>query len=499
MGLLSRIGRAFGVLVTKDTDEDAWAYLPQLGSVQSATGLAISQYTAVNVSTVYAAVMVRAKDFARCLPRLLPLDGGRNDDPKTDHPVAKLFDRPNRLQPWFEFAVQMHVAFLLKQNAYAAILRDGRGNPIALIPLNPDAVSVRESPDGSLFYFVSRDGFYITEALKSFPSAIPEEDIFHLRGLTFNSILGVATINIARDAIGVAMGLEQQAARFMNNGARPAGVLETPKTLSDAAAKRLKENWQAFKSGIQNAGKTAILEEGLQWKAMQLSSVDLEFIAQRRLSVEEIGRFFGVPLFKLGVAGELGKMRLDQAEQSYVNTTIMPDLDMWEQKFDQVFGLKDEDLHADFDERLLLRAEEATRVNNGRLKVMSGLITQNEWRKEEGLPPVEGADVLLTPVNLAAVGSDLSATAPDGAGRPEDGKLPDPGAANQPKPEATEPVEDEPEDEDAAAKPKAGDPRRNRVALYVIDHQSGLVRDALAGKREGEAPLPAAEPSEESK
>jgi hypothetical protein len=97
------------------------------------------------------------------------------------------------------------------------------------------------------------------------------------------------------------------------------------------------------------------------------------------------------------------------------------------------FDLDANGLRADFDERNLLRARESTRINNGRLGVMSGLYTQNEWRRSEGLPEMPNADELLVPVNLAAVGSDMSGTAPDGAGRPEAGTLPDPGAANQPK------------------------------------------------------------------
>jgi HK97 family phage portal protein len=434
MSFFSRFSAAYRALVTKDNDD--WGYsdpsqLPNLGSVPSATGLAISQLTAVGVSTVFACVSIRAKDVARCSPRLLGDTASRNETPVTDHPVAMLMKRPNRLQTWFEFAYQMHVAFLLKQNAYAAIVRDGRGNPISLIPLNPEAVTIREAPDGSIWYMVARFGYYQMNALKSFDWAVPEEDIFHLRGLTFNSLSGVPTLSIARDSIGVAMGLEQQAARFMANGARPSGVLQTDKKLTPDTGARLRSQWESLRSGIQNAGKVAILEEGLKWTPMQLNSVDLEFIAQRKFSIEDIARWWGTPLHKLGVAGEVGKLRLDQADQSYVNTTIMPDLDMWEQKFDQVFDLDKQKIRTDFDERRLLRAEEATRINNQRLKVMSGLATQNECRAEEGLPPMPGADVLLTPVNLAAVGSDVTGTAPDGAGRPADGNLPDPGAANE--------------------------------------------------------------------
>lgn len=431
MSLRSRLGNAWSGLTAKAmTSTNAQSWLPELWGMESATGLPINQGSAVSVSTVYACVTIRSRDVARCAPRLLKIGGPRSQDALKDDAIAKLFQRPNWIQTWFEFASQMHAAFLLRGNAYAAILRDGRGNPTALIPINPDLVHMLESIDGSVFYNVTRFGLFQTAALREFPVAIPAEDMFHLRGMTLNMLLGLSTIGIARDSIGVAMGLEQQAARFMANGARPSGVLQSAKKLSDVASERLRKQWEDLRSGIQNVGKTAILEDGLEWKPMQLNSVDLQFMDQRKFSIEDIARFFGMPLYKVG--GELPRgIRIDQLDQAYVNSTIMPDLDMWEQKFSQAFDLEDQGLMADFDERRLLRAEEATRINNQRLQVMSGLKTQNECRAIEGDPPMPGGDVLLRPVNLAASGSDMSGTAPDGAGRPAEGTLPDPGAPNE--------------------------------------------------------------------
>lgn len=434
-GLPQRIGRAWAGLTAKSGSSVGW--LPLLGASRSATGLTVSQATAVSVSTVFACVTIRAKDIARCAPRLLQADGARSQQAITDHPVAKLFRNPNRIQTWFEFAFQMHVAFLLRANAYAIILRDNRGKPTSLIPVNPDQVFLYEAPGGAIFYNVARYSMFQTSILSGVPLMIPEEDVFHLRGLTFNMLAGASTIGVARDAIGVALGLEQQASRFIGSGARPSGVLQSAKQLSEPAAKRLREQWAQLRSGLQNVGQTAILEDGVEWKPMNLSSVDLEFMAQRKFSIEDVARFFGTPLHKLAVAGEVGKLKLDQADQAYVNSTIMPDLEAWEQKFEKVFALSGEGLKADFDERKLLRAEEATRINNQRLQVMSGLKTQNECRAIEGDPPLPGGDVLLRPVNLAASGSDMSGTAPDGAGRPEDGTPPDPGAAND-KPKSFE-------------------------------------------------------------
>ena len=154
----------------------------------------------------------------------------------SDHVIAKLFMRPNRQQTWFEFWQQMMIGYLLRGNAYAAILRDRRGNPVELIPINPDAVMVLEASDGSIFYNVNRIGLWQIAMLRNMPVAVPEEDMFHLRGISFNSLVGVSTIGLARDAIGLAMGLEQQASRWVGNGARPSGVLKAKTRLSEPAA-----------------------------------------------------------------------------------------------------------------------------------------------------------------------------------------------------------------------------------------------------------------------
>jgi len=418
MGWFSRAKAPEAVTAVKSSGIPSQGFLPTLGSVPSSSGALVSQATAITVPTVYACVSIRAEDVARCTPRLYrPLaDGSR--EPVKDHPVARLFKRPNAIQNWFEFAEQMTTGLLLRGNAYAVILRDRRGRPEQLIPVNPDAVMVLEAADGQIFYNVNRVGLYQIAVLRGLPQSIPAEDIFHLRGMAFNATVGLNRLGVARDAVGISIGLMQQAARWMNNGARPSGVLQTDKSLTQQAADRLKASWNSLFTGIQNVGSVAVLEEGLEWKPMSLTSVDLQFIEQRKLSVLDICQWFRVPPHKVGVVDANAKLNQAQADQSYVNETIMPDLERWEQKCVQTFDLDDEGLEVDFDESSLLRADIMTRINIGRLAVMSGLMSPNEWRKSEKLAPVEGGDQVLAPVNLAALGSDLSGTAPDGAGRP---------------------------------------------------------------------------------
>lgn len=425
--LSSRLGAMFGGVrkALGGASFPAQGWLPTLGSTPSATGLLISQGTAMAVSAVYACVTIRSQDMARCTPRLYrPKDDGSREVVK-DHPLARLLKKPNRVQTWFEFMEQMNAAYLLRGNAYAAIKRDSRGQVRELIPINPDAVLVMESVNGEIFYNVNRIGLWQIAMLAEFPPTIAAEDIFHLRGLSFNALVAMSTIGMARDAIGVAMGLEQQAARWMANGSRPSVVLQSKKGMTEAAALRLKKQWDDFKSGLQNTGSTVVLEDGVEAKELQLTSVDIEFMAQRNFQTGDIARFYRMPPFKLGMA-ELRGVNLVQVNQEYVNDTIAPDLDRWEQKFEDVFDLADEGLEIGFDETRLLRTDILTRYSIGRMGVLSGLTAPNEFRAGERLPPVPGGDEVRAPVNLAALGSDATGSAADGAGRPAAGNLPEP-------------------------------------------------------------------------
>lgn len=426
MGIASRIRDAGAALFAKGSAGaaalPAMGYLPTLGATSSASGMLISQGTAMAVSAVYACVTIRSQDIARCTPRLYRRDATGRKVQVTDHPVAKFFRRPNQVQTWFEFAEQMSAAHLLRGNGYAVIRRDGRGKLRDMIPINPDATLVLEGFDGQIFYNVNRIGLWQIAMLRDFPSSIASEDVFHIRGLTFNSLVAFSTIGMARDSIGVAMGLEQQSARLMANGSRPSGVLMSKKQLSEPAAQRLKGQWRELTAGVGATGATPILEEGLEWKALQITSVDLEFMAQRNFQVVDICRFYRTPPYKLGIV-ELRGINIDQINQDYVNNTVMPDLHRLEQKIDQTFELSEQDLEVSLDETVLLRADITTRFTANRIALGgAAFATVNEVRAGEGLPPANpdatGADAITRPVNMATLGSDITGTAPDGAGRP---------------------------------------------------------------------------------
>jgi HK97 family phage portal protein len=443
MSLFGTIARGAAPSRTRSGSPSYAGLIPPLGSTPSSAGVLISQATAMSVSTVYACVQFLATDVSRCKPRLVMPQADGSVEPVTDHPLADLLIRPNRQQSWREFCQQLQVSLKLRGNGYAAIRRDNKGNPIELIPINPDAVLVLEASDGTVFYNVNRLGLWQIAMLRDFPTAIPQEDILHIRGITFNALVGASVITLARDSIGLSMAQEQQASRWIANGARASGIIKYPKQMTDAVASRLKQSWNDFYSGIQNVGKTAILEDGAEYQALALTSVDLEFLASRQFQITDIARWFNIPAFKLGIVDKTAMKDMPSAEQEYVNTAIAPDLDLWEQRLGFTFDLPGQNLRVEFDEAPLLRADILTRYNAARLGILSGFLTPNEVRQNERLPMVPGrANELMVPANTAALGSDVTGTAPDGAGRPSGGNPAEPGVPTNGDQVGTMPGED---------------------------------------------------------
>lgn len=418
---------------------ESGAWFPFLGSVKSATGVAVNQSTAMRCSAVFACVTIIGEDVARAKPKLyrpLPArilaDGRRapgGREQVDDHWLARLFKRPNRVQDWYQFAGFMERSIQLKSNAYAVVLIDGRGRPAELIPMNPDKVVMLEAADGSLFYQFAPTGLFELAIFQKLRNAyqgfrVPSEFVFHLQDLGFNMLMGASRIGFAADSIGLALGQEQQAGRWIANGGNPRIALVTKDKITPEAAKRMRQDWEDMNAGLVNTGRTAVLEQGLEPKPLSLSSVDLEFLASRNFQIEDICRFYRMPPHKVAKMDRATNNNVEAQDADYVNNTLAPKFTRWESRLEFHFDLFEDGLEVDFDLSDLFRASPSARMLSGRQGIAGGMLTQNEARQiyDSNLPMVEGGDELLAPTNLAATGSDSSGAAPDGAGRPPSGE-----------------------------------------------------------------------------
>ena len=440
-GLFGALARGARVLTrtAEAGDEQSWS--GGWWSTPSATGIQINQQTALQATAVMACVRILSEDVSKMTPRLyrrfdkgIHKKGARELIAVGDHPLAALLHRPNDWQTWPEFCRQMVVAFALRGNAYAVILRNRRGDPITLAPINPDRVALWQAPNGELFWWVTRSGLHELWVLRNEPLMIPYEDMFHLKDLSADGLVGTSPIALAREAIGLGLGQEQQYARLMGNGARPAGVLATDQKLTDATAARLRADWERMNSGLANSGRTAILEQGLKWTQLTIDSVDLQFLQMRQFQVIEICRVFRVPPHMVGDLSKGTFNNIVQQAQEYRNNALGSHTDIWEKRLDFTFGLHDGDYEVDFDESALLKADLTARYNAYRIAVLTGWQTRNEVRVGENMEPLDGLDEPLAPANEISgsnVGSDMGGENP-GAGQPSQSIDPDnqPASAN---------------------------------------------------------------------
>lgn len=420
MGLVTSIARGMGARIsrTSDSTTDALNWADWGWSSSTAAGVMVNQASAMQVSAVYACVSILSYDLAKLGASIFRGSRKGKRQKATDHFLYPLLKRPAPWLTWFEFCGMLQCSVLLRGNGYAVILRDRKGSPTTLVPINPDRVALWESPDGELFYMVTRSGLHEMAVLRSEPLLIHSDDIFHLKALSMNGLLGLSPIGLHRESIGLSIAQEQLASRWAGNSAKPSGVLETEQKLSPEAAKRLAEDWKTLNSGLYNAGKTAILEQGLTWKQLSMTSQDMEFIAARKFQLEEIARVFRVPLHMLGEVSRGTGSSITQQAQEYLNYSLSTWIEMWEQRLPYTFDIDpDEDeMFVEFDVDRLLRADITTRFAAHRVALGgTGWQTVNEVRSEEGQENVDGGDTVFRPVNTAPLLSDVFIGMPDPA------------------------------------------------------------------------------------
>lgn len=462
MGLASSIVRGMGARIsrTNDTTSDAMNWGDWGWGSPTAAGIMVTQASAMQVSSVFSCISMISYDLAK-LGAAIFMGKRRGKRTKvTNHPLAPLLITPAPWLTWYEFCAMLQASVLLRGNGYAVILRDYRGNPRTLVPINPDRVALWEAPDGELFYMVTRSGLHEMAVLAGEPLLIHSDDIFHLKALTMNGLLGLSPISMAREAIGLAIAQEQLASRWAANSAKPSGVLQTDQKMTPEAAARLKEDWKTLNSGLYNAGKTAILEQGLKWTPLSMTMQDMEFIASREFQLAEIARIYRMPMYMLGETKSGGRGNaVTQQAQEYLNYTLSTWIEMWEQRIPFTFDIDPDEMFIEFDVDRLLRADISTRYAAHRISLGgTGWRMPNEVRADEGMDDVEGGDTIYRPVNTAPMDSDVFAGMPD----PNDPTVPDDDNPGQTPPSPSGPGSDQTgaKGEGGGRPPKKGIPKK---------------------------------------
>lgn len=383
-----------------------------LGTRKSASGKAVTVKTAIEVAAVCACVRVISEGIAQVpLKVMRETPDGKSRQPAKTHPLYQLLGtRPNDFQTSFEYREQIAMHAALCGNHFSFINRLGSGKIAELIPFEPGQVTVKQHEDWTLHYFVRG----ASGAEKEFPAAA----IWHLRGPSWNGYLGLPAVQIAREAIGLSMAIEESQARMQKNGVRASGVYAVDGTLSDPQYKALKKWIDEEIGGAENAGKAMVLDRSAKWLNTSMTGIDAQLLETRRMQVEEICRFFRVNPIMVGA--ESKNTTYASAEQMFLGHVVHT-LSPWYQRIEQSIDVnllseadRTNGVYSSFVDEGLLRGSLTNKKDILLGYVNGGLMTPNEGRAKLDLNPDTNplSNQLRVPANI--VGDSRGTPAPAG-------------------------------------------------------------------------------------
>lgn len=286
------------------------------GGKTSKSGVTITLENAFKVSVAFACLKVLSQGGAQVPFKLFQeteINGLSNISPAKKHPLYDLLaTAPNDWTTSFEFreTLILHAAL---GDAYAFINRAGTsGKIVELILLDPAKVQKEQKPDWSIVYKVTgRSG-----AVQEFPA----QAIWHVKGPSWTGLQGMDTLNLAREALGLAISTEESHSKLHEKGVRPSGMYTVDATLNVEQYKKLKDWIDKEFAGAENAGTAMILDRGAKWLPMAMSGLDAQHLETRKFQIEEVCRFFGVMPIMVGYSDKAATYA--SAEQMFLSHVV---------------------------------------------------------------------------------------------------------------------------------------------------------------------------------
>lgn len=392
MTILERFSRLLG----RTPAERRAAMLPDLLGASYTTS-PTTEDGALRVGAVYTCVRVIGETLAS-LPLLTyrhRKSGGK--ERATNDPLYELFrSAPNSEQTSFEWREQMLTHLLLRGNYYARLRKDAQGRTTEIVPMDPDYVVVKANDGGAIVAYEYKKR-----------EVLAPSDVLHIRGLSTDGIEGRSVLRDANDTFAATKSAQEYGRRVFENDATPGMVLKHPEVLDEEAAKRLRESWERMFGGPRNAGRVAVLEEGMSVERVQMTAEDMQFLETRKLQRQEIASIFRVPPHMIGDLSQSTYSNIEQQSIEFVTHCIRP----WCVRIEQALWRKvltpsqRRDLFVEFNIDGLVRGDIQSRYTAYQIGRQAGFLSANDIRAMENMNPIgPGGDHYLEPLNMDVVG-----------------------------------------------------------------------------------------------
>ncbi len=420
MGIISRLA-VKNLLSLSDLDramDEAYSGRP------TTAGVRVSESTAMKLIEVQKCVRVRAETRGS-----LPVSiykkrrDGKGQDEAKDHPVYELLNvTPNNEMDSQAFYERQEIFLSLWGNDASYITRNSTRNREVtdLYPIPWYHWRVQRDKETQELYYEHFD--------RGKWERLPPEKVFHIRSMSFDGIVGISNIGMARESVAQGMAMAEFANRFFGQGMNFGGILQTPNALSPAARENMKKAAKEMGGGLANSWEPFLLEEGTTWNRIPMSFVDAQFIEVMNLNKYDIDGLFRVPPHMVANLERSTNNNIEHQGIEFVVYSMLPTITRFERMVNwRLLTAQDRaaGYYCKVNVDALLRGDAESRGKYLQMKRQNGAISADEWRAYDDENPtgVPGGEAYLVNGNMISLETAMKQkprrTAQNGGGNSE--------------------------------------------------------------------------------
>lgn len=372
-----------------------------LGGGASKAGVRVNADTAMAIAATYRCMMILSGTVGMLPLTLYRRVGDDDRERATSHPLYKLTKvSPNGRHTAFNWKRATQGNLSMRGNGFAEIVRNGKGVIESIEPIQAELVTVKRNREtGALFYDTPWE------------ANIPARRMLHLRGFSWDGEIGLSTIGLARETMGLALATEEAGAEAFSKGAVPPVLISVKGSPDKTQRQKYRDDWVELYRGDRYA--PAVVGEMVKVEQLKLNLEDLQFLASRKFQVVEICRWWGVPPHKVYELDRATFSNIEHQGIEWLQDSMDPILVNWEQQLNMslLTPAEQDEYYFEFNRDALLRTDTKTRYETYKLGREMGALSVDEIRGAENRSKVPGGNTYLEPMNMRPLGT--AAAQPD--------------------------------------------------------------------------------------
>lgn len=358
----------------------------------SITGENVTPEMAMQIPTFAGCVKVLAETVAMLPFKPMMKEDNGNTVVLSDHPVYQLLhDRPNPMMNAFIWKETMQTHAGMFGNGYSLIMRNGDARPYELRLIhNPNDVTP--------FVYENRKWFKV----RGMELPVPDEDMFHISGLSYDGIAGKKTVEILKNVLGLAYAVEKYGGLIYANGGAKRMAFKSPGKVEDAVREQIIDSFIEKYGGNDKVHRPAFLQGGLEMVEIGLDPMNAQFIELKKYLIAEITRVFRVQLHLVQHMEQSTNNNIEKQSREFVDYTMMPWFTKWEKEADvKLFNANERRTSfTKFNVKALLRGDFKSQTEGLTKLINWGVYSPNKVLEILDEDTYEGGNVHMMPVNM---------------------------------------------------------------------------------------------------